>query len=236
MMNKRERYSNQDQWNTAFKKGGQWETDHGRRQTRLFAEAFCKQTRIDLESGQSLLDCGCALGDAFPVFARRFPNARLHGCDLSSVAIQRCNERFSDLASFSVTSMEEISGVFDVIYSSNTFEHFTDYEDKARILLQHCRYLCILVPYNEQLFGKDLEYDPYGPHVVTFRADAFDFLLEEGLCKTDSSSLCSCCPQSVVVVPIRLDCSTVKNIVRPLLQRPIVRNRKQILYELERAD
>lgn len=236
MMNKRERYSNQDQWNTAFKKGGQWETDHGRRQTRLFAEAFCKQTRIDLESGQSLLDCGCALGDAFPVFARRFPNARLHGCDLSSVAIQRCNERFSDLASFSVTSMEEISGVFDVIYSSNTFEHFTDYEDKARILLQHCRYLCILVPYNEQLFGKDLEYDPYGPHVVTFRADAFDFLLEEGRAKQIHRPCVLAVPKAWSWSLSDWIVQPLKNIVRPLLQRPIVRNRKQILYELERAD
>ncbi len=236
MIKKRERYSNQNQWNAAFEKGGQWETAKGRRQTRLFAEAFCRHICVDLESSQSLLDCGCALGDAFPVFASRFPNARLHGCDLSSVAIHRCKERFFDLASFSVTSMEEVSGMYDMIYSSNTLEHFTDYKEKARNLLQHCRYLCILVPYNETRFGKDLEYEPHSEHVVTFREHSFDFLVDEGHAKKVH-------PPKVFTVPKAWSWSLsdwivqpLKNIVRPLLQRPIMRNQKQILYEFERID
>ena len=60
-MKKREQYSTENQWNVAFKKGGQWETANERRQTRLFAEAFCRHTCVDLESGQTLIDCGCAI-------------------------------------------------------------------------------------------------------------------------------------------------------------------------------
>ncbi len=236
MMKKRERYSTEDQWNAAFKKSGQWETANGRRQTRLFAEAFCRHTCVDLEGGQSLLDCGCALGDAIPVFASRFPGARLHGCDLSSVAIHRCKERFFDLASFSVASMEEVSGMYDMIYSSNTLEHFADYKVKACKLLQHSRYLCILVPYNETRFGKDLEYEPHSEHVVTFREDSFDFLLEEGRARQIHRPRVLAVPKAWSWSLTDWIVQPLKNIVRPLFQRPIVRNQKQILYEIERAD
>jgi len=236
MMKKRERYSTEDQWNAAFKKGGQWETANGRRQTRLFAEAFCSHTRVDLVPGQSLLDCGCALGDAFPVFASRFPDTRLHGSDLSSTAIHRCKERFFNLASFSVGSMEEVSGMYDMIYSSNTLEHFTDYKEKARNLLQHCRYLCILVPYNETRFGKDLEFEPHSEHVVTFREDSFNFLLEEGRAKQIHRPRVFAVPKAWSWSLSGWIIQPLKNILRPLFQRPIVRNQKQILYEFERID
>ena len=233
MTKTRERYSNQDHWDSAFKKGAQWETDHGRHQTRLFAEAFCKRTQLEFEGAQTLLDCGCALGDALPVFARRFPNARLHGCDISSVAIHRANEWLSGLASFSVTPMEEITGMYDMIYTSNTLEHFRDYKEKAKTLLQHCKYLCILVPYNEQRIGKDLEYDPHSEHVTTFREHSFDFLLKEGDAKEILRPRVFSVPGAWGWTVSQWIQESAKNIVRPLLGRPIPRNKKQILFELE---
>jgi SAM-dependent methyltransferase len=230
------RLSTKDQWDAFFKKDGQWEANRGREQTRLFAEAFCRHTRIDLENGWSLLDSSCALGDALPVFNKHFPNAQLYACDFSTEAIQRCKERFGNLASFFLSSIEEISSMYDVIYSSNTLEHFTDYKDKARTLLQHCRYLCILVPYNEKRFGKDLEYDPYSHHVVTFHEHSFDFLLEEARAKR-------ICSPSIFTVPKAWSWSLrqwivqpPKNIARRLLKRPIVQNKRQILFEVERGE
>ena len=234
MTKKRERYSNQDQWNAAFKKGGQWETSHGRRQTRLFAEAFCRHTSIHLENGQSLLDSSCALGDALPVFRKHFLKAQLYACDFSKVAIRRCKERHSGMAGCYAASIEEISSMYDVIYSSATLEHFADYKEKARTLLQQCKFLCIFVPYNEKRFGKDLEYDQYNDHVVTFREHSFDFLLDEGFAKRISYTKSICVPKAWSWTLRTRITQTVLNVCRLLLGRPIVRNPKMILFEIER--
>jgi O-antigen/teichoic acid export membrane protein/SAM-dependent methyltransferase len=230
---KEKRLITSDQWDNFFSPGGQWEINRGREQTRLFANAFCEHTSIDLRNGQTLLDCGCALGDATPVLKKHFPTARLYACDFSTESIRRCKEQFVNIASFFVASIDEISGVFDVIYSSNTLEHFTDYKDKVRIMLQHCRYLCILVPYNEQRFGKDLEYDPYYHHVVTFREHSFDFLLDEGLAKKIYRTKVFAVPNAWSWSRRTWIKQSLKNIIRPLLWLPLARNNKQILFEIE---
>ena len=234
MTNEKERLSTSEQWDDFFDEGGQWEKNRGKDQTRRFAEAFCKHTRICLKSGQTLLDSSCALGDALPVLARRFPQAELSACDFSAKAIQRGKEQFGDYASFFVASLDELTGMYDVILSSNTLEHFADYEDKARLLLQHCKTLCVMVPYDERLEGKDLGYDPEQDHIATFRKDSFDFLLEE-------RAATKVHPPKVFFVPKAWSWSLgdwirefPRSIVRFLLNRPLARNQKQILFELER--
>jgi SAM-dependent methyltransferase len=187
-----------------------------------------------MESGWSLLDSSCALGDALPIFNKHFPKVQLYACDFSTEAIQRCKERFADLASFFTASLEEIPDVYDVIYSSNTLEHFCDYKEKARTLLQHCRYLCILVPYDERSkCGKDLEYGPYCHHVVTFREHSFDFLLDEGLAKKIHQPKVFAVPKAWSWTLTDRVKQSLKNIFRLLLKRPLARNGKQILFEIE---
>jgi hypothetical protein len=235
-MANRERLSTVEQWDSFFQKDGQWELRGGIEQTRLFAEAFCRHTRIkSLENGQSLLDSSCALGDALPVFRRRFPKARLVGCDFSGIAVDRCEERFPDVASFFKWSLEEIHGMYDVIYSSNTLEHFVDYRTKARSLLKHCRYLCIFVPYNEQRFGRDLEYNPDYDHVATFRKDSFDFLLDDGQAKKIHYPKIFPVPKAWSWPRSKWIKQNAKNILRLMLNKPIARNNRLILFEIERA-
>ncbi|MCP4182026.1 MAG: class I SAM-dependent methyltransferase [Hyphomicrobiales bacterium] len=233
---KRKRLADDQDWNAYFEENGKWELNGGRQQSRLFAEAFCEHTCISVEQGDTLLDSSAALGDSLPALRKRFPHVQLIAYDFSSVAIRRAEQRFSELATFSTKSMEEITDNFDIIYSSNTLEHFSAYKDKTRALLQQCRYLCILVPFDEQHNGKDLEYNPYADHVVTFRHDTFDFLLDEGLAK-------EIFPPQVFRVPKAWSWSTkdrivqpLKNIVRLLLNRPLSRDQKSILFEIERAE
>lgn len=228
------RLSTKDQWDAFFRKGGQWEANRGRRQTRLFAEAFCRHTHMKLEDHQSLLDSSCALGDAVPVFSRHFPKAELYACDFSTEAIERCKEEYGNIASFFTSSIEEISGTYDVIYSSNTFEHFVDYKEKARALLEHCRYLCILVPYNENRFGKDLEYDQHFHHVVTFREGSFDFLCEEARASMFHRPAVFTVPRAWSWSLGQRIVQTHKNMVRRLLNRPVAQDTTQILFEIEK--
>ena len=171
-----------------------------------------------------------------PVLRNHFPNAQLFGCDFSQKAVQRCKARFPDLGSFFTSDIERLSGTFDVIYSCSTLEHFVDYKEKTRHLLQHCRYLCILVPFNEKRNGQDLTYDPCFDHVVTFREQSFDFLVNEGYVK-------KIYPPKVFTVAGAWSWTfkerivqTTKNLIRPLAKRAIVSNRKIILFEIERGN
>lgn len=226
-----ERLESNAQWDNYFQSG--WEENKGRDQTRLFAKAFAKHTCIDRLSCKSVLDSSCALGDAIPVFRRIFPKAKLSGYDFSEVAISECKKKYGDLADFSVTSIENIEGNFDIIYSSATLEHFADYQQKARKLLRHCKTLCILTPYNEQRFGHDLSPTPESDHVVTFRQNSFDFLLEEGTGVTIKNVKIFSVPGAWGWSSREYVIQTLKNLVRPFMGRPLKENSQTILFEIE---
>lgn len=179
-------------WDAYFSPGGGWEKNGGREQTRIFAETFCKNVRLPLDRGLKLLDVGCALGEAIRVFRREYPYAELAGIDLSPVAINRCRADLGKLATFSVGSIEEIEGDYDVIYVSNVLEHFADYRQRARHLLKKCRRLCIMVPFEERENGVDLHPDPHKQHQVTFGKNSFDFLLHEGDALTIKKHIVAC--------------------------------------------
>jgi SAM-dependent methyltransferase len=165
---------------TAFQPGGLWERSEGRRQTRLFAECFHHHVSVPLTGSFSVLDAGCAMGDALPVWRRRYPQARLFGCDIAQTAVDRCREEHGDIAEFCRAGIEEIDADYDVIYCSNTLEHFAQYLDMARLLLSRCRILYIMTPYAELRNGRPLVASPDSFHAATFYEDAFDALKGNG--------------------------------------------------------
>lgn len=164
-------------WEGYFADG--WERNRGRQQTWLFARYFLDTFRLP-ESTRTLLDVGCAMGDALPAFHARYPALELHGCDVSSAAIDQARACYGEIATFHVWGFEEIQGCFDVIYCSNTLEHFENYLNIARQLLTHCKRLYILVPYLELgENGRPLEPADGQWHVATFDAASFDPLMRE---------------------------------------------------------
>lgn len=119
-----------------------------------------------------------------------------------------------------------------MIYCSATLEHFLDYQEKARIILKHCKVLYVLVPYAEQRFGRDLVFTKEGDHVATFREGSFNYLHEEGLAASIPVA-------SILNVPGAWSWTVkdyliqpIKNILRLLIGRPLVWNRKMILFEI----
>lgn len=159
-----------------FQLGGSFDLNDGRRQTRLFAEAFHKHVRVPLKANFSLLDAGCALGDALPVWHRHYPRARLYGCDFSKTAIQRCQEAYGSIAKFYRASLDDISKDYDVIYCSNVLEHFSDFLNIADTLHRRCKVLYILVPYMELRNGQRLSPESDYYHKATFDLFSFDAL------------------------------------------------------------
>jgi hypothetical protein len=157
-----------------------WEGNSGRQQTRLFAKYFLEVVRLP-ESAATLLDMGCAMGDAIPEFHKKYPNLELHGCDVSPAAIARAHESYGELARFHSWGFEEIRGHFDVIYCSNLLEHFERYLEIAADLLLHCTWLYVLVPYREyDRERRPLSVKPGQQHVVTFDRRSFNQLVRLG--------------------------------------------------------
>lgn len=221
-------------WEEYFAPGGGWERNGGREQTRRFALQFVRRCGLERAARFSLLDVGCALGDALRVFAGAFPNARLHGVDFAPTAVARCRAELGSRAQVAVASIEDLRGPYDVVYCSNTLEHFADYEAKARALArQAARRLFVMVPYRELRNGRAIVPDPHEHHQHTFERDAFDFLLREGLATGVRTQVFSC-PGAWGWSAADQVVQRAKNAGRALLGRPTLAPPRQILYEIRR--
>jgi SAM-dependent methyltransferase len=179
-------------WERYFAANGDWERNGGREQTRIFAQAFVQRAALPADRPFSLLDAGCALGDALAVFAQAWPQAQLHGIDFSAVAIARSRASLPAQVRLSCGDLDAISGHYDAIFCSNTLEHFADFEARATRLLAHCSQLFVMVPFRELKDGRPLQPDPAEHHQHTFERDSFDGLLRDGQAGAISSQVFSC--------------------------------------------
>lgn len=164
-----------------YQVGGLYDQEGGSRQTYLFAKYFHQHFRISYAHPFTMLDMGCALGDALPIWQQQYPRAQLYGCDISPTAINRARQKFGDSGSFFVGGFEEITQPYDIIYCSNVLEHFEQYEDIAVHLLKYCRILYVLTPFNELKNRSPMRLQAGKFHVASFYNDSFDFLVESGL-------------------------------------------------------
>jgi hypothetical protein len=156
-----------------------WDANSGRQQTRLFAKYFLDAVTLPADA-KTLLDVSCAKGDAIPEFHARYPNLQLFGADISEVAIEEARRSFGGIAQFEVAGFDDLTRRYDVIFCSNTLEHFVNNVEVAGGLLTRCRWLHILVPYLEKRGGKRLTAVPGEQHVCTFDAHSFDALIRGG--------------------------------------------------------
>lgn len=175
-----------------FKKNGEWEQDGGAKQTERFVRYFDEIITFPNRKF-TLLDVGCALGQAAVFFALRYPDAVVSATDVSDVAIRRGERKNGNIVRFFTEDIGQITGKYDVIYCSNVLEHFYDFKQKSRHLSQCCRRLCIMVPYNQRRHGRKLVPDAGSmDHQHTFYEDSFDFLQDEGLAENIQTALHPC--------------------------------------------
>lgn len=133
-------------WNERFASGG-WSAA-GSEQTRQYALANVRHIDLDASFSGTILDFGCAVGDAIPVYAEAFPRAQLFGIDFSQAAVAICRKRFDRLARFSNDDHNTIT-FKDVIVASHVMEHIEGDREIVRALLGKCRVLYVIVPYRE---------------------------------------------------------------------------------------
>lgn len=199
-------------WEQRFS-SGDWEQKRGRAQTAHFASSQVAHFKFDQNFNGSLVDFGCGLGDAMPVYKKFFPNANLVGIDVSESAISKCKERYVKIASF-ISGTHQNCPYADIIVASNVFEHLSDDVEIAKALLSKCKELYITVPYNELPLCSE--------HVRTYDEEYFQVLGES----------------EFVIFPSRgwseygrsMWKLVFKNLLRRLSGRPIQTRRMQIMF------
>lgn len=201
-------------WNSRFS-SGDWEDKGGRVQTAFFAKAQVQYFLIPDDFDGTIVDFGCGLGDAMPIYRARYRKAKLVGVDISDDAIAKCRVHYGHIAEFICGDYSAVPQA-EVVITSNVLEHLSDDLNVASSLQGKCDALYITVPFMEWPLGSE--------HVRTYDEDYF-------------RSLGS---YSYVVFPSRgwseytgkLALLQTKNVIRKLLGREVVRRRKQIMFRL----
>ena len=203
-------------WNVRYA-SGDWEKCEGRWQTNSFAKKQVKMLELSKSFTGTILDFGCGLGDAFPVYRDYFPSATLIGADHAEAAIVKCQKKFGNLAMFITGGVESIPDV-DVIVASNVLEHLSDDKTITRMLVQKCSELYVFVPYMENPLC--LEHINYYDKKSFLSFDIIDM------------KLFACRGWSQYGRQLWIDIY-LKNILRPFLGKHIRCRKKQIMFRIK---
>ncbi len=165
-----------DYWNKRFFED--WIAKGGRQQTAFFAELCCRELPDwFLEEGRArksaIFDYGCALGDALPVLQRAFPDSPIRGGDVAQVGLGMARALHPGFEFVDVNAIGEASKIADIVYCSNTLEHFANWREILHRLSRHAKeYVLVVVPFEEE--------DRIDEHVCTFEFDSLPARLPSG--------------------------------------------------------
>lgn len=122
---------------------------NGRIQSKEYAKANVRAMEIGTNFKGSILDYGCALGDAIPVYSKFYPKAILLATDISESAIKTCKKVYGNFANFFYGDYKMLPFA-DVIIASHVMEHINNDRLIVSELLKKCNDLFIFVPYKEE--------------------------------------------------------------------------------------
>ena len=135
-----------------------WEYSQGPAQSRFFARLAIENLPrwlIDQLQRHSLTVCdwGCAQGDGTDVWASHIAPDRITGVDFSSAAIEQATRRYPAIRFLNEDWLIADVGErldFDVVFSSNTLEHFHRPYDVLEIICRRAtKVLALALPYRE---------------------------------------------------------------------------------------
>ncbi|POF92537.1 glycosyltransferase [Pseudomonas putida] len=143
-------------WDARFSEN--WEAAQGPMQSRFFARIAIEHLPrwlMDQLKRQclTLVDWGCAQGDGTDVWGSYIAAEQLVGVDFSTVAIEQATQRYPAIRFISTDWLAgdaQQSEMFDVVFSSNTLEHFHRPYEVLNTISGYARKAVILaVPYRE---------------------------------------------------------------------------------------
>jgi len=146
-------FNSKEYWNDRFS-SGDWDRNGGAEQTAYFANIAISMLpefvkRDLLENNWTIVDVGCAEGEATAMLAAQFPNCLLIGQDFSEEAVRRAEKKYPN-CKFKVADVYENAAPAEVIFSSNTLEHL---ENPLLIISKLCKaakkYVILLLPFQD---------------------------------------------------------------------------------------
>ena len=153
---KADKINSSDYWDSRF--STDWESFDGPRQSRFFAQLAIDNLPAWLfeqvrKESLTVADWGCAQGDGTDVLANFINSEQLVGVDFSETAIEQASERYPKIAFRNENWLENSNNEesFDIIFSSNTLEHFSNPYEVLEILTQKAKKAVVLaLPYREK--------------------------------------------------------------------------------------
>lgn len=148
--------NSQDYWDGRFDED--WEALHGREQSRFFGALALQMLPDWLKQASRRLplswcDWGCALGDGTNELALGLSGVPITGIDFSPVAIKSAMTAYP-AQNFVVqdwTNGSAEASLYDVVFSSNTLEHFHEPWAILERVASHARYaVAMLLPFRER--------------------------------------------------------------------------------------
>ncbi|MBE0598083.1 MAG: methyltransferase domain-containing protein [Desulfuromonadales bacterium] len=169
--------NSRDYWDARFRED--WEENQGRLQTAFFARLAVDHLPawfLDLVKKEkpSICDWGCAEGEGVDLLSSLLDGGEVTGVDFSPEAIARANRNFPD-RNFQVADFLSpiIDGcTFDIVFSSNTLEHFAQPLVVLDKVASRARWgVVLLVPFRED--------ERIPEHQVTFDTENVPLLVGE---------------------------------------------------------
>ncbi|MGL6242086.1 glycosyltransferase [Pseudomonas sp.] len=142
-------------WDNRF--SSDWEENFGREQSIFFSDVAANNipswlTSLISEQNLTMCDWGCAQGDGTQNLAKRLNLPNLVGVDFSSEAIAKASAAYPECRFLCDDFFtESSSAVWDILFSSNTLEHFVSpWEVLKHISHKAEKFIVLLLPFREQ--------------------------------------------------------------------------------------
>ncbi|WP_144631440.1 class I SAM-dependent methyltransferase [Bordetella genomosp. 13] len=149
--------NSREYWNGRF--DADWEVNQGKEQSRFFSNVAYENlpswlVQQQKQDGWTLCDWGCAQGDGTDVLAGLFGPQNVTGVDFADSAIQKARQAYPAIrfeAQDWLAQDAQVSDTFDIVFSSNTLEHFTrPYDVLPRLMARARRCVTLALPFLER--------------------------------------------------------------------------------------
>lgn len=150
-----------------------WRAVGGHEQTQAFAIGMIANLDLAGINPATVLDFGCATGDASPVLATAFPEATIALHDIAPSGVLAGVKRYGSLYPVQAWGGKQV----DLVYSSNVIEHFTDPNEFFELVCgASSRWLIVQCPWQEtHPEGERITpLKPSGEHFWTIDQDFLD--------------------------------------------------------------
>ena len=171
-------------WDQRF--AADWKENNGVEQSQFFSRIAVDNlpswfVHYVEQHQPSLCDWGCAMGNGTAILHELLSAVNITGIDFSRVAIDQARSAYPSLPFIAIDVLSDKNfPQFDVIFSSNTLEHFENpWEILEKLSCFAKKFIVILIPFRE--------HDRHFEHFYTFETTNIPLIIQASHCLTHYS-------------------------------------------------